>query len=81
MNPKDARRIGVKDGDFVWVESRRGRVKARVETRGRNKPPQGYVFIPFFDERILVNKVCLDHTCPISKETDYKKAAVKVYKA
>ncbi|WP_430516059.1 hypothetical protein, partial [Campylobacter concisus] len=27
------------------------------------------------------NKVCLDATCPISKETDYKKCAVKIYKA
>jgi nitrate reductase (cytochrome) len=52
----------------------------RVETRGRNKPPQGLVFIPFFDAGRLVNKLTLDATCPISKETDYKKCAVKVVK-
>ena len=40
--------------------------------------PKGTVMVPFFDERVLINKVCLDATCPISKETDFKKCAVKV---
>jgi nitrate reductase NapA len=62
------------------VTSRRGEMVARVETRGRNKPPQGLVFVPFFDEARLVNKLTLDATCPISKETDFKKCAVKVTK-
>jgi len=52
-----------------------------VETRGRNRPPQGLVFIPWFDAGRLVNKLTLDATCPISKQTDYKKCAVKVRKA
>ncbi len=80
MNGKDAKKNRLKDGDLVWVESRRGKVKVRVETRGRNRMPEGMVFIPFFDERVLINKVTLDATCPISKETDFKKCAVKVYK-
>lgn len=53
----------------------------RVETRGRNRMPPGMVFVPFFDEHRLVNKLTLDATCPISKETDFKKAACKVMKA
>ena len=81
MNPKDAQENKVKDNDLVWIESRRGKVKARVETRGRNLPPKGLIFVPFFDEHVLINKVTLDATCPISKETDFKKCAVKVYKA
>jgi nitrate reductase NapA len=39
------------------------------------------VFVPWFDENIMINKVTLDATCPISKETDFKKCAVKVYRA
>jgi nitrate reductase NapA len=80
MNPKDAKSNGFKDGQLIWIESRRGKVKARVETRGRNNPPSGLVFVPWFDERVLINKVTLDATCPLSKETDFKKCAVKVYK-
>jgi len=51
-----------------------------VEIRGRNEPPQGLVFVPFFDEGRLVNRLTLDATCPISRETDFKKCAVKVVK-
>ena len=81
MNPKDAKELGLKRFDLVVIESRRGKVKARAETRGRNKPPRGLVFVPWFDEKVLINKVCLDATCPMSKQTDYKKCAVKIYKA
>jgi len=81
MHPEDAKKNGYKQGDLVWVESRRGKVKAHVETRGRNRTPKGLVYVPWFDEKVLINKVCLDATCPISKQTDFKKCAVKVYKA
>ena len=60
------------------IETRRGTVTARIETRGRNRPPQGLVFIPWFDASRLVNKLTLDATCPISKETDFKKCACRV---
>jgi len=81
MNPGDAEKYGVQQGDLIWVDSRRGKVKAHVETRGRNKPPKGLIYVPWFDEKVLINKVCLDATDPISKQTDFKKCAVKIYKA
>ena len=81
MHEDDAKKLGVLQNEIVWVESRRGKVKARVDLKGRNKPPVGLVYVPFFDENVFINKVCLDATCPISKETDYKKCAVKIYKA
>lgn len=81
MNPQDGEKLGVQQNDVVWVESRRGKVKARVDMRGRNRPPLGLVYVPWFDEKVYINKVCLDATCPISKQTDFKKCAVKVYKA
>ncbi|MEA3373173.1 MAG: nitrate reductase catalytic subunit NapA [Campylobacterota bacterium] len=81
MHPADAKKRGVKRGELVNVESRRGSVKARVETRGRNRPPEGLCFVPWFDEKVFINKVCLDATCPQSKQTDFKKCAVKVTKA
>ncbi|NOX24833.1 MAG: nitrate reductase catalytic subunit NapA [Deltaproteobacteria bacterium] len=81
MNPESAKEKGLREGDLVWIESRRGRVKAHLETRGRNRPPKGLVFVPWFDEKVFINKVCLDATCPMSKQIDHKKCAVKIYKA
>ncbi|MBW3515219.1 nitrate reductase catalytic subunit NapA [Shewanella sp. NKUCC01_JLK] len=81
MHPEDAKARGVQRGDEIIVASPRGEVKTRVETKGRNKPPRGVVFMPFFDARQLVNKLILDATDPLSKETDFKKCPVKVFKA
>jgi nitrate reductase NapA len=81
MHPDDAKARRLQRGMEVKVASRRGEITLRIETRGRNKPPRGLVFIPFFDAGRLVNKLTLDATCPISKETDYKKCAVKVTRA
>jgi nitrate reductase NapA len=81
MHPDDAKKRGLQRGMMVKVISRRGEILLRVETRGRNKPPVGLVFVPFFDESRLVNKLTLDATCPLSKETDFKKCAVKVVRA
>lgn len=81
MNPDDASKGGFKQDEVIWVESRRGKVKARIDTRGRNRPPKGLIYVPWFDENVYINKVCLDATCPISKQTDFKKCAVRVYKA
>ncbi len=81
MHPDDARARGLRRGLPARVVSRRGEIVARVETRGRNRPPRGLIFVPWFDAGRLINKVTLDATDPLSKETDYKKCAVKVVKA
>ena len=81
MHPDDARDRGVRRGQEIELETRRGSVLSRVETRGRNKMPRGLVFMPWFDEGQLTNKLTLDATCPISKETDFKKCACKVLRA
>jgi nitrate reductase (cytochrome) len=81
MHPDDAKERGLRRGMAVKLQTRRGEVVTRVETQGRNKPPRGVVYIPWFDESQLVNKLTLDATCPISKETDFKKCATRVVKA
>jgi nitrate reductase NapA len=80
MHPDDARALGVRRGMEVEIASRRGSMRTRVETRGRNKPPRGLVFVPWFDASQLINKVTLDATDPISFQTDFKKCAVKIAK-
>jgi len=78
MHPDDATQLGVRRGSEVIVQSRRGNIRTRVETRGRNKPPRGLIFVPWFDASQLINKVTLDATDPLSKQTDFKKCAVKI---
>ena len=81
MHPDDAKARGLRRGLAAKVVSRRGEMEARVETRGRNRVPKGLIFVPWFDASRLINKVTLDATDPLSKETDFKKCAVKVVKA
>ncbi|MGX2950260.1 nitrate reductase catalytic subunit NapA [Ursidibacter sp. B-7004-1] len=81
MHPTDAQKRGLRHGDKVKVISRRGEMISHLDTRGRNKMPEGVIFTTFFDAGQLANKLTLDATDPISKETDFKKCAVKVEKA
>ncbi|MBM4061715.1 MAG: nitrate reductase [Planctomycetes bacterium] len=80
LNPKDAERLGVLTGDVVRVRSRRGQIDLAAWVDGRAVPQEGSVFVPFFDETRLINRVTLDACCPMSKEPDYKKCAVRLEK-
>ena len=80
MHPEDARALNLRRGDTIEVASRRGKMQTRVETRGRNKPPRGLVYVPWFDASQLINKVTLDATDPISFQTDFKKCAIAIRK-
>ncbi|MCI7719343.1 nitrate reductase catalytic subunit NapA [[Pasteurella] aerogenes] len=81
MHPEDAKKRGLRHGDKVKVISRRGEMISYLDTRGRNKVPVGLIYTTFFDAGQLANNLTLDATDPISKETDFKKCAVKVEKA
>ncbi|MBY6187414.1 nitrate reductase catalytic subunit NapA [Marinobacter hydrocarbonoclasticus] len=81
MNAEDAAARGLSEGDEVVVSNRRGEVRSRVTTDSRYTMPRGVIFMAFFDSSQLVNKLILDATDPISKETDFKKTPVKVSKA
>lgn len=78
MHRDDANRLGIQNGNMVLVESRRGSLKLPVWLDGRGRPPKGSVFVPFFDERLLINLVTLEAFDPFSKQPDYKKCAVRV---
>ena len=45
---------------------------------GRGEPPQGTLFVPFFDESLLINELTLDAHDPFSKQPDFKKCAARV---
>ncbi|MEM7201011.1 MAG: molybdopterin-dependent oxidoreductase [Planctomycetota bacterium] len=81
LNRADATSLGIKTGDLVHIQSRRGELRLPAMVDGRGKPPRGSVFVPFFDEGLLVNRLTLDAMDNISKEPDYKKCAVQLTKA
>ena len=81
LNPGDAKRMQIENGDKVKLTTRRGDIVLPASVNQRGVPMPNHVFVPFFDENMLINEITLDSFCPISKEPDYKKCAVKVEKA
>jgi nitrate reductase NapA len=81
INTTDAKDLGVHTGDMVTVATRRGELTLPAWIGGRGEPPQGSLFIPFFDERLLVNNLTLDAIDPVSKQPDYKKCAASLRRA
>jgi MauM/NapG family ferredoxin protein len=75
MHPEDAARWA--SHAAIWCASSRGADDrpAGLDRRPR-QPPRGQVFVPFFDETLLINEVTLDAYDPFSKQPDYKKCAV-----
>ena len=76
----ERRILGIRNGDPVKLTSRRGTLTLPAMLDGRGIPTEGQVFVPFFDEGLLINELTLDAYCPISKQPDYKKCAVRVRK-
>lgn len=80
LNPDDAEEMNIRNGEKVKLVSPRGEIVIPVSLNERGQPPRGQVFVPFFDEGLLINELTLDAFCPISKQPDYKKCAVRVEK-
>jgi nitrate reductase NapA len=80
IHPDDAKSLGLQTGDKVRISSKRGYVDIYVEVGGRITPQKGMVYVPWFDEDVMINEVTLDAYCPISKQNDFKKCAVKMEK-
>lgn len=77
MDPDDAAERGLKDGQRVWVESRRGRMEGTLcVERGVGR---GRIFVPMHDGQ--VNRVILAVFDPYSRQPSYKACAVRVMAA
>jgi len=80
INIDDAKRLGIRNGEQVKLQTRRGELTIAAWIDGRGSCPPGHLFVPFFDERKLINELTLEAHCPFSKEPDYKKCAARVLK-
>jgi predicted molibdopterin-dependent oxidoreductase YjgC len=76
IHPDDAQQLGVVNGDWVALNSRRGEVQVRVLVTGRS--PQGLVFLPFHFVEAAANLLTNDKTDPRAKIPDYKVCAVNI---
>ena len=74
ISPDDAGRLGVEADESVFIESRRGRMRARVFITPCVQP--GQVFIPMHYEG--TNRLTDPVFDPYSKQPSYKACAVRV---
>lgn len=76
LNPADAERLGVVDGDRVCVESPRGSIVAPVRV---GPVPEGAVFAPFhYAGPGQANELTMTVWDPVSKQPTFKTAACRV---
>jgi len=76
INPVDAEKFGVRDGNYVAVISRRGEVKAKAKLTERSAP--GTIFMNFHFVEAPVNFLTNPALDPTGKIPEYKVCAVKI---
>ena len=79
INPKDAQKLGISEGDKVRVKSRRGEIIIKAKVTDRVQP--GIVFIPFHFAEAAANKLTNSAYDPKAKIPELKVCAVKLEKA
>ncbi|RTL67982.1 MAG: nitrite reductase [Pseudonocardiaceae bacterium] len=80
VHPDTAARAGLADGEWAHVESRRGRVRARVRCVATLRPDT--VFLPFhFGDDQAANLITNPALDPLSRMPEFKVAAVRLLPA
>ncbi len=76
MHPEDAADLGIAEGDWVEVESRRGRIQLAATLTARES--RGAVFVPFHFREAAANLLTIDELDPDGKIPEFKFCAVRV---
>ncbi len=78
IHPRDARELGVSDGEMVDVVSRRGRVRCRamVSRQVRRRA----IWMPFHFPQALTNRLTVDAGDKVTGTGEYKVCAAKIEK-
>jgi formate dehydrogenase alpha subunit len=76
VNPEDAARLGIADGELAHVVSRRGEVFAKADVTDRVQP--GLVFMTFHFAEAAANLLTNPVLDPVSKIPEYKVCAVRL---
>jgi len=75
MSPKDMRRMSLRPGDFIRLETRRGAVEIKV--RSDRDVPENMVFMPFCYAEAAANLLTNPALDPFGKIPEFKFCAVK----
>ena len=78
MHPYDIRKLGLKRGENVLVETQRGIIE--ILLREDRDVSKGMLFIPFCFTESPANKLTNPHLDPYGKIPEFKYAAARVYK-
>ncbi len=78
INPADAEKLGIADGDIIQATSRRGSISLPAQVTER--VDSGVVFIPFHYREAAVNVLTNDALDPVCKIPEAKVCAVRLEK-
>jgi len=78
INPEDARKLSISQGERVKVKSRRGEIEIKAYIT--EEILQGVVFIPFHFAECPANELTSRNLDPEAKIPEFKVCAVKIYK-
>jgi formate dehydrogenase major subunit len=76
LNPGDAAAMGITDGDWVRVTSRRGSIDLLARLSHRDTP--GTCFVPFHFREAAANLLTIDEVDPVGKIPEFKFCAVRI---
>jgi len=75
VHPLDLVELGVKPGELITIESRRGKVS--LYARAEDSSPRGAIFVPFCYYEAAINKVTNDKFDPVAKIPELKYCAIR----
>ncbi|MEP1781488.1 formate dehydrogenase subunit alpha [Reichenbachiella sp.] len=79
VHPADAKKEGIADGDFVCVESARGKVDIKAAVTDQMKP--GILSSTFHFPEVMLNIITSDEHCSEAMCPEYKVVSVRIRKS
>ncbi len=76
INPVDAKTMGISEGDWLELTSRRGSVRIRATITDNSQ--EGTVFVPYHFVEVPVNMLTLNALDRLSRSPQYKICAVRI---
>jgi len=76
VHPIDLNAMGIKPGDIITLESRRGKIS--LYARADDSSPRGSIFVPFCYYEAAINELTNAALDPIAKIPEFKYCAIRI---